>query len=116
MNPHRTDVTHDFADSRAIQPTYLDYMAGLFQSQMTINLSRSSAGDFQQLKTRVLEASAVGCLVLTDDVDRTDRFWVPGEEFGFFATPRDLPGRSRGLPGRPRSTGAGAGGRAPPCP
>jgi len=101
VNPHRTDVTHDFADSRANQPTYLDYMAGLFQSQMTINLSRSSAGDFQQLKTRVLEASAVGCLVLTDDVDRTDRFWVPGEEFGFFATPRDLPAVVEGYLGDP---------------
>lgn len=91
VNPHRTDVTHDFAESRANQPTYLDYMAGLYQSQMTINFSQSSAGNFQQLKTRVLEAAAVGCLVLTDDVDRVDRFWVPGEEYGYFATPKDVP-------------------------
>lgn len=91
VNPHRTDVTHDFAESRANQPTYLDYMAGLFQSEMTINFSQSSAGNFQQLKTRILEAAAVGCLVLTDDVDRADRFWIPGEEYGYFATPRDVP-------------------------
>lgn len=91
VNPHRTDVTHDFAESRANQPTYLDYMAGLFQSQMTINFSQSSAGNFQQLKTRVLEAAAVGCLVLTDDVDRVDRFWVPGEQYGYFASPKDVP-------------------------
>ena len=91
VNPHRPDAPQDFAASRANQPTYLDYMAGLARSQMTINLSRSSAGDVQQLKTRVLEASLVGCLVLTDDVDRTERFWVPGEEYGYFAGLRDLP-------------------------
>ena len=91
VNPHRTDVTHDFAESRANQPTYCDYMAGLFQSEMTINFAQSSAGDFQQLKTRVLEACAMGCLVLTDDVDRTDRFWIMGEEYGYFETPRDVP-------------------------
>jgi hypothetical protein len=91
VNPHRTDVTHDFAESRANQPTYKDYMAGLFQSQMTINLAQSSAGNFQQLKTRVLEAAAMGCLVLTDDIDRTDRFWIPGEEYGYFATLKDVP-------------------------
>ncbi len=91
VNPHRTDVTHDFRESRSNQPTYLDYMAGLFQSEMTINFSRSSAGDFQQLKTRVLEACAVGCLVLTDDRDRTDRFWQPDIEFGYFTDPADVP-------------------------
>ena len=91
VNPHRPDVTRDFAESRANIPTYLDYMAGLYRSQMTINLAQSSAGNFQQLKTRVLEAAAVGCLVLTDDVDRTDRFWIPGEEYGYFARLKDVP-------------------------
>lgn len=90
VNPHRSDETRDLAESRANQPTYIDYMAGLARSRMTINFSRSSAGDFQQLKTRVLEASAMGCIVLTDDADRTSRFWAPGE-FGFFADPRDVP-------------------------
>lgn len=90
VNPHRSDVTRDFAESRANQPTYVDYMTGLMQSRLTINFSRSSAGDFQQLKTRVLEASAVGCLVLTDDVDRTDRFWA-ADEYGYFASPQDVP-------------------------
>lgn len=111
VNPHRTDATHDFAESRANQPTYLDYMAGLYQSQMTINFSQSSAGNFQQLKTRVLEAAAVGCLVLTDDVDRVDRFWVPGEEYGYFATPRDVPALVESFLGDPerlaRAQGAG---------
>lgn len=90
VNPHRSDVAHDLVESRANQPTYVDYMAGLKQSHMTINFSRSSAGDFQQLKTRVLEASAVGCVVLTDDVDRTDRFWA-ADEYGYFADPTDVP-------------------------
>jgi spore maturation protein CgeB len=58
---------------------------------MTINFSQSSAGNFQQLKTRVLEGALMGCLVLTDDLDRSDRFWVPGEEYGYFAQPSDVP-------------------------
>ena len=91
VNPHRIDAPHDLEGSRANQPTYVDYMIALAQSHMTINFSQSSAGPFQQLKTRVLEASAMGCLVLTDDVDRTERFWIKGEEYDHFATPGDLP-------------------------
>ncbi len=91
VNPHRADIAGDFASSRANQPSYLDYMAGLARSHMTINFSLSSAGNVQQFKTRVLEASLVGCLVLTDDVDRTERFFRRGDEYGFFADPRDVP-------------------------
>lgn len=91
VNPHRIDAPHDLEGSRANQPTYVDYMVALAQSHMTINFSQSSAGPYQQLKTRVLEASAMGCLVLTDDVDRTERFWVKGVEFDHFATPDELP-------------------------
>lgn len=91
VNPHRQDVTTDFASSRENQPDWLDYMAGLAQSRMTINFSRSSAGDFEQLKTRVIEAALAGTLLLTDDRDRTGRFFVRDEEFGFFADVQDLP-------------------------
>lgn len=92
VNPHHdAGEALDLEGSRVNQPGYVGYMAGMAQSHMTINFSRSSAGDFQQLKTRVLEGALVGCIVLTDDVDRTDRFWVPGEEFGYFATPADVP-------------------------
>ena len=65
-------------------------MAGIAQSRMTINFSESSAGVVQQLKTRILEAACVGTLVLTDDVDRTSRFWDESE-YGFFASPQELP-------------------------
>ena len=91
VNPHRIDAPHDLDSSRANQPTYVDYMVALAQSHLTINFSQSSAGPYQQLKTRVLEASLMGCLVLTDDVDRTERFWVEGVEFGHFASTEDLP-------------------------
>jgi len=90
VNPHRSDGAADFASSRANQPTYLDYMQALAQSRMTINFSESSAGGVQQLKTRVLEATSVGCLVLTDDRDRTERFWST-DDFGQFSTPDELP-------------------------
>ena len=92
VNPHhQAGEVLDLEGSRAHQPGYPDYMAGLAQSQMTINFGRSSAGDFFQLKTRVLEAELVGCVVLTDDVDRTDRYWIPDEEYAYFATPEDVP-------------------------
>jgi len=90
VNPHRPDETTTLLESRANQPTYLDYMAGLARSEMTINFSRSSAGPYLQLKTRVLEASAMGCLVLTDDVDRTSRFFAPDEEYAYFGSPEQL--------------------------
>jgi hypothetical protein len=91
VNPHRTDETRDFRESRTNQPTYVDYMRGLAQSKMTINFSVSSSLNGQQLKTRILEGSSMGCLVLTDDVDRSDRFWVPGDEVGYFTDPSDVP-------------------------
>jgi hypothetical protein len=92
VNPHHDAGEHlDLEGSRVHQPGYVGYMTGLAQSHMTINFSQSSAGNYQQLKTRVLEGALMGCLVLTDDVDRSDRFWVPGEEYGYFARPSDVP-------------------------
>ncbi|MCX6431872.1 MAG: glycosyltransferase [Actinobacteria bacterium] len=93
VNPHRGDDNPSdlTGDLRANQPSWLDYMLALAQSNLVLNFSQSSAGPYQQLKTRVLEASALGCVILTDDVDRTDRFWVPEEEYGYFATLADVP-------------------------
>lgn len=90
VNPHRVDAPNDLRSSQANQPTYIDYMQGLAQSQTTINFARSSAGDFYQLKTRVLEACLMGCLVLTDDDDRTGLFWG-SDEYARFTSPSDLP-------------------------
>ena len=91
VNPHRPDTSEAGGDARTNQPSWLDYMTALAQSNLALNFSQSSAGPYQQLKTRVLEASAVGCVILTDDVDRTERFWVPEAEYGYFATPDDVP-------------------------
>ena len=91
VNPHRPDETVDFASSRLNQPSWLDYMAALAQSKMTINFSQSSAGPFQQLKTRVLEATLAGTYLLTDDRDRTRQFFTPGSEFGYFPSSEELP-------------------------
>ncbi len=91
INPHRSDAAEDDAGSRANQPGWLDYMAGLASSRMTLNFSQSSAGRFEQLKTRVLEATLAGTLLLTDDLDRTRRFWVPGEEYVYFRDVAALP-------------------------
>lgn len=92
VNPHRPDAADDDVGSRESQPSWLDYMAGLRSSRMTLNFSQSSAGRFEQLKTRVIEATLAGTLLLTDDLDRTRRFWVPEQEFGHFRTVADIPG------------------------
>lgn len=91
VNPHRPDVTTDFVSSRTNQPEWLDYMAGLAGSRMTINFSRSSAGAFEQLKTRVIEAALAGSLLLTDDVSSTRLFFQEGTEFGHFTDVTNLP-------------------------
>lgn len=91
VNPHRSDPAEDFESSRRDQPGWLDYMAGLAASRMTINFSRSSAGPIEQLKTRVLEATLAGTVLLTDDTDRTGRFWVEGEEFVTFSSLEAVP-------------------------
>lgn len=91
VNPHRPDVTVTFEQSRADQPGWLDYMAGLAASSMTINFSRSSAGDFEQLKTRVIEATLAGALLLTDDKDRTRLFFEPDVDYAYFPNVDALP-------------------------
>ena len=90
VNPHRADETTDFESSRANQPTWIEYMQGLASSHMTINFSRSSAGPYEQLKTRVIEAGLAGTYLLTDDQDRT-RLFFPPEEFSTFNSVEDLP-------------------------
>jgi hypothetical protein len=83
VNPHRPDTTTDYLESRTNQPTYLDYMAGLAQSELTINFSLASGGPHEQYKIRVQEASLVGTLCLTDDKERTRLFFEP-DEYRFF--------------------------------
>lgn len=92
VNPHRPDTTHDFQESRTNQPSFIDYMAGLKQSQVTINFSRSSAGPYEQLKTRVIESALAGCFLLTDDKDRTRLFFKENSEYAQFDSPEELPG------------------------
>lgn len=113
VNPHRADRAEDDAGSRAGQPSWLDYMAGLRSSSMTLNFSQSSAGRFEQLKTRVIEATLAGTLLLTDDRDRTRLFWTPGEEFVEFRTVDDVPGVVSALLSDPsRLTGMAEAGHA----
>jgi hypothetical protein len=90
VNPHRSDLAVDFESSRANQPSWLEYMRGLASSHMTINFSQSSAGPFEQLKTRVIEATLAGTYLLTDDKDRTRLFFEP-DQFSIFNSVDELP-------------------------
>lgn len=91
VNPHRPDTTNNYMESRTNQPSYLDFMKGLAQSEMTLNFSLASGGPVEQYKIRVQEASMVGCLCLTDDVDRTRHFFAPNE-YGYFPSLDAIPG------------------------
>ena len=90
VNPHRPDVTSNYLESRTNQPTYLEYMKGLAQSEMTLNFSLASGGPMEQYKIRVQEASIVGCLCLTDDTERTRLFFSPNE-YGYFPDLASIP-------------------------
>ncbi len=90
VNPHRSDVTTNYDESRSSQPTYLDYMAGLARSELTINFSLASGGPHEQYKIRVQESSLAGCLCLTDDRDRTRHFFA-GDEYQYFDSIDSLP-------------------------
>jgi hypothetical protein len=79
VNPHRAEATSNEAESRRNLPSYLDYMAGLAQSDMTINFSLANGGPHEQYKIRVHEAALVGCICLTDDTDRSRHFYGTGE-------------------------------------
>lgn len=84
INPHRPDVTSDYLQSRTNQPTYLDYMQGLAQSEMTINFSQAAGGPGQQYKIRLQEAALAQCLCLTDDTDGTKHFFE-SDQYGYFS-------------------------------
>lgn len=90
VNPHRTDDAQTYETTKTNQPTYLDYMAALAKSETTINFSLAHGGPHEQYKIRVHEAALVGCICLTDDVDRTRLFYAPNE-YQFFASVEDLP-------------------------
>lgn len=91
VNPHRSDEARTRQETMANQPGWLDYMAGLASSRATINFAESAARPVQQLKTRVIEAGLAGTFLLTDDRDRTDHFWIEGEDYGYFTSVDDLP-------------------------
>jgi len=91
VNPHRPDETTNYLESRTNQPSYLDYMAGLAESELTINFSLASGGPHEQYKIRVQEASLVGTLCLTDDRDRTRLFFSPNE-YRYFDSLQSLEG------------------------
>ena len=90
VNPHRADDPGTYEESRTNQPTYLDYMAGLARSELTINFSLANGGPHEQYKIRVHEAALVGCICLTDDGDRSRHFYAQNE-YQFFGSLPDLP-------------------------
>ena len=115
VNPHRNDNATDYRSTKVDQPAWLDYMAALAASRLTINISQSNAGPVQQLKTRVIEGMLAGTVVVTDDVDRTSRFFSPGVDYRYFRDLDALPdviSRALAKPGILAESAAAVGPRA----
>ncbi len=100
VNPHRQDSAMNADATRQDQPSWLDYMRGLAASRATINFSRSNAGPFEQLKTRVVEVGLAGTYLFTDDHDRTRLFWNESD-FSTFDSPQELNDESQRILGDP---------------
>ena len=89
VNPHKQQTTSP--DKQLDQrPSWLDYMAALASSEMTLNFSLASSGSDEQLKWRVMEATLAGTLLLTDDRSRSRQYFSHGTEFDTFADADDL--------------------------
>ena len=97
VNPQRDDAVRTYLESRTAQPGYLSYMTALARSEITVNLSRAHAENVLQLKTRVLEASFAGCLVATDDADRSDHYFTVDREFIRFSGVADAAAKIPGI-------------------
>ena len=70
--------------------SYPSYIGALSASGSTLNFARAHIFNIPQLKCRVLEASAFGCVVFSDDEKLTGTYFTPGQEFVFFHSPEDL--------------------------
>jgi hypothetical protein len=81
INPHVTQES---------EGSYLEYVRCLSESSLTINFSRAHVFDIPQLKTRILEASLFGCVVLTDEHLHASKYFQQGKEFLFFNSPVEL--------------------------
>jgi len=75
VNPHVTQKS---------KRSYLEYVRCLAESSLTINFSRAHVFDIPQLKTRMLEASLFGCVVLTDEHLHASKYFQQDKEFLFF--------------------------------
>lgn len=70
--------------------SYRNYVSALAGSATTLNLARAHVFDIPQLKCRVLEAAAFGCVVFSDDYELTSTYFRPGLEFVYYSSPKDL--------------------------
>lgn len=81
VNPH---------DTQESEGSYLEYVRCLSESSLTINFSRAHVFDIPQLKTRMLEASLFGCVVLSDEQLHASKYFQQGKEFLFFGSSVEL--------------------------
>jgi len=58
-------------------------------SKIALNISFASKGDKLQIKGRDFEAPGCGALLLTQNVDGLDRYFVPGKEIATYEDPGD---------------------------
>lgn len=83
------DVNPQRSEHEAI-PGFTAYARALRRSRVTLNFTRCNGVPVTQLKTRVLEGSLFGSVVACDSPLYARDYFVEGEEFISYTSPRDL--------------------------
>jgi len=76
--------------SAATMPGFMEYAAALRRSKVTLNFTRCNGVPVTQLKTRMLEGSLFGSVVAADSALYARDYFVEGEEFISYDSPRHL--------------------------
>ena len=90
------DVNPQRSEHEAI-PGFTAYARALRRSRVTLNFTRCNGVPVTQLKTRVLEGSLFGSVVACDSPLYARDYFVEGEEFIAYTSPRDLRAQLDGL-------------------
>ena len=80
-NPHK---------SSSKLPSYEDYLKQFIFFNSTLNFSRNSRHNINQLKSRILEAAIFGCFVVTDEDELWSKFFPLDSGIFYFSTRSEL--------------------------
>lgn len=75
LNPHRQNPSE--------MPEYYEFYRAFRNSKITLNFSRANGANVKHAKTRILEATVFGSILLTDEIRLTSRLLEPSSFLKF---------------------------------